>query len=123
MKKTASILILCTALFVAFVGGVVIGRQGSSSVPLADITHLIPTEPFEPEYLPEDEIVGSKININTASAETLAMLPGISFGMAQKIIDYREENGPFTHTEQLRLIEGLGEKRLNDIAKYITVGE
>ena len=123
MKKTASILIMITVIFAVFISGLMIGRHSASSIPLADVSHLIPTEPFEPEDLPLYEMVGNKININVASVETLALLPGIGVERAKQIIDYREQNGPFTHIEQLRSIEGLGEKRFNDIAKYITVGD
>ena len=123
VKKTASVFILITAFFTVFLSGLLIGRHSGSSVPLANIEHLIPTKPFEPEFLPTEEIVGSKININTASVETLAILPGIGIDMATKIVDYREQNGPFMHTEELRLINGMGEKHFNDLAKYITVGE
>lgn len=124
MKKTArNSLLLLTALFAVFIGGFMIGRHNATSVPLADVSELIPTKPFEPEMLPQQEVIGGKININTASKETLLLLPGIGINTAQLIIEYRNENGPFTHIEQLRLIDDMGEKRFNDIAKYITVGE
>lgn len=124
MKKSAfNCLVMLTALFVVFIGGIMIGRYNTVSVPLADVSGLLPTKPFEPEKLPKQEVVGSKININTASKETLELLPGIGAGTAEQIIAYRNENGPFTHVEQLKLIEGLGNKRYGNIVEYITVGE
>lgn len=124
MKKTArNSLIIITALFAVFICGIMIGRHSATSVPLADISNLIPTKPYEPEDLPAREMIGTKININTASVETLAVLPGIGVTTAALIVDYREQNGPYEHIEQLRLIEGFGEKRFNDIAKYVTVGD
>lgn len=124
MKKTVlGSLIILTVLFVVFIGGVMVGRHSATAVPLADVSALIPTKPYEPEDLPQQEMVGNKININTASLETLAVLPGITVKTAGSIVEYREQNGPFTHIEQLLLIEGLGKKRFNDIAKYITVGD
>ena len=63
-----------------------------------------------------------KLNINTASATQLQLLPGVGKVLAQNIIDYREENGPFTTTDALLNVDGIGEKRLAEIMDYITVG-
>ena len=49
-----------------------------------------------------------KININTASVKELQKLDGVGRGVAQRIVDYREANGPFKRTEDLRKVEGVG---------------
>ena len=49
-----------------------------------------------------------KININTASVKELQKLDGVGRGVAQRIVDYREANGPFKRGEDLRKVEGIG---------------
>ncbi len=61
-----------------------------------------------------------KLNINTATAEQLSSLPGIGPEIAQRIIQWREENGPFETVADLDRVRGIGDKRL---AKMITLIE
>ena len=49
-----------------------------------------------------------KVNINTASVKELQKLDGIGRGVAQRIVKYREANGPFKSGEDLRKVEGVG---------------
>jgi competence protein ComEA len=49
-----------------------------------------------------------KININTASVKELQKLEGVGRGVAQRIVEYREANGPFKRGEDLRKVEGVG---------------
>lgn len=65
---------------------------------------------------------GGKIDINSADVSELIILPGIGETLAQRIAEYREENGPFTAIDQLSRIEGIGETTLQNIAPYITIG-
>jgi len=49
------------------------------------------------------------VNINTASAEQLAeALNGVGQARAEAIVAYREENGPFTHIDELVNVRGIG---------------
>jgi competence protein ComEA len=61
------------------------------------------------------------ININTASAEDLATLPGIGPTTAQRIIEYRTENGPFARIEDLMNVAGIGPATFDNIRNLITV--
>ncbi len=65
---------------------------------------------------------GGLININTASLDELDSLPGIGPSTAQKIIDYRENNGPFATIEDIMNVAGIGESKFNQIKDLITVG-
>ena len=64
---------------------------------------------------------GEKININLADSATLQELPGIGPAMAGRIIEYREENGPFARIEDLMEVRGIGEKRFLNLQELITV--
>lgn len=61
------------------------------------------------------------ININTATNERLQELPGVGPAYAERIINWREENGAFTSKDQLLEIKGIGDKRLARIKPLITL--
>jgi len=61
------------------------------------------------------------ININTADSETLQKLPGIGPAYAERIIEWRKENGKFESKEQLLEIRGIGPVRLENIRPLITI--
>jgi len=60
-----------------------------------------------------------KININTARADQLQMLPGIGATLASRILDYRHDNGPFKALEDLEDVDGLTAKRFGRIKELI----
>ena len=62
------------------------------------------------------------IDINTASSFELETLPGIGPTTAQKIIDYREANGPFFSIEDIINVSGIGPGTYERIKDLITVG-
>ncbi|HAU32555.1 MAG: Competence protein ComEA helix-hairpin-helix repeat protein [Desulfotomaculum sp. 46_296] len=64
---------------------------------------------------------GGLININTADQTEIESLPGIGPALAGRIIQYREENGPYRVPEDIKNVSGIGEKRYEEMKDKITV--
>ena len=128
MKKPhVSILAAITMLFAAFTLGFFLGRNQnqdgvSLSVPAAMQT--VPPEVTSAAESVEEttQAITFPIDINAASREEFMALPGIGEVLAQRILAYREENGRFTSVEGLMNVEGIGEKRMEEILEFITIG-
>ena len=123
MKNTpVSILGWVCLLLAAFLLGMFIGRNvAGGPIQTSVLT------PQSPEKTPVSSAApgtsqGQKVNINTASLQELMTLDGIGETYAQRIIDYRTVNGPFTDISQLKNVSGIGDKRYDAIKDFITVG-
>lgn len=62
-----------------------------------------------------------QVNINEADADTLVTLKGIGKDRALKIIEYREQNGPFQKPEDLMKVKGIGQKIFEENKDLITL--
>lgn len=65
--------------------------------------------------------LGEKININQASRQELMLLPGIGEKYAQAIIDYRQSQGKFDSVEEIKEVQGIGEKTFEEIKDRLTI--
>ena len=68
-----------------------------------------------------DNFGQEKVNINTASSEELRTLNGVGPATAEKIIRYREDKGSYKKIEDLKNVDGIGEKTFDKLKDYIVV--
>jgi competence protein ComEA len=72
--------------------------------------------------LPGSAAEGKRVvNVNTADIAQLALLPRVGPSVAQRIVDFRKENGPFKSPEDLMLVQGIGEKTYQLLKPYVAV--
>lgn len=95
------------------------------AAPLTDGTQiLVPREGQEgvaPAPVTGGAVAGGLVNVNSAIATELEELPGIGEVIAQRIIDYRTENGPFATVDELLDVSGIGDAILESIRELVTV--
>lgn len=61
------------------------------------------------------------VNINTATVEELAQLPGVGEVIARRIVRHREKSGKFRTVEELLVVRGISRKKLDQLRPYVTV--
>ncbi|MEO5740190.1 MAG: ComEA family DNA-binding protein [Vicinamibacterales bacterium] len=61
------------------------------------------------------------VNLNSATAEQIATLPGIGPKTAELVVQYRGKNGPFKKIEEIMNVRGVGEKSFLKIKDRLTV--
>lgn len=67
------------------------------------------------------ERADGRVNINTADAAALESLPRIGPALAERILAWRHENGPFTSIDDLLAVSGIGEKLLATLRERVTL--
>ncbi|WP_433167410.1 helix-hairpin-helix domain-containing protein [Kribbella sp. CA-247076] len=61
------------------------------------------------------------VNLNTATLDQLDALPGVGPVLAQRIVDYRTQNGPFTTIDQLQEVSGVGPKKFDSLKPHVRI--
>jgi competence protein ComEA len=85
-------------------------------------TEVIPSLAASPALPANGGLPINPIDINQATQIELESLPGIGPVIAQRIIAYRDENGPFTTAEAIQNVAGIGPATFEDIESLITIG-
>ncbi|NED98190.1 hypothetical protein G1H11_23090 [Phytoactinopolyspora alkaliphila] len=74
----------------------------------------------QPDHPPGPE-AGGRVSLNTATVQQLETLPGIGPALAQRIVEWRENNGRFTSIEELHEVSGIGPSKYADIAPLVVL--
>ena len=92
-------------------------NQSAAPTPTKTSTST-PTPSATPAPTPEQS---EKININTASLEELDKITGVGPIIGQRIIDYRNTNGPFQKIEDIKNVKGIGDVTFEKMKDEITI--
>lgn len=113
MKKACILFILVTLVFFVCLTGVFIYRLQPYGGAYLSISDILQNHPG---------VYPQKININSATAEQLQTLPGIGPSIAEEIVAYRQEKGPFRSVNELEQVRGIGKEEINAIIPYVSIG-
>lgn len=120
LTRTEAACLAAAAVLLAAAAGVRLFAAGSESavrISPADRSESVwSAAPAEESARPD----GVDIDINSADAETLALLPGIGDTLAARIVRYREENGAFKKISDIMSVDGIGQATFDKIKDYIT---
>lgn len=89
-----------------------LAEEGSDIAALADIAQ-------QAGAIAESGSLGELFNINNASPEMLAKIPGVGETLGQAIVSYREANGAFTQLQDLLKVEGIDAALLEKIKPFL----
>ena len=135
-KQQVFLLVFITSLAFAALPGIMIGtpeqpgegEEGTSQVYelSTDIRDRLPNTELDLQPTTEDERAeirySRKININEADIDELQEIPRVGVNTAERIVQFREEGGVFYSLNDLTQIERIGERTVENMSPYITVG-
>ena len=125
-KLTLIISVSLVLLFILFLGVSLAVKSGESGM------QVITEKKADPEAMlkggqenekPYRVMPGETVNINTADSSELQRLPGIGPVIAEAVVAWREENGPFREPADIMLVPGIGEEIFAAAADYIVTGD
>lgn len=113
ITKTEWVLLGLTAVFLCGLLALYAHDRAELAVSSVETDRAMPQEAFMPELVPLD--------LNDASEEELAEMPGIGGELARRIVAYREEHGAFETVEELMEVSGIGQGKLDGLKGRVTV--
>ncbi len=87
------------------------------------IVPSIQAEVSSPSNVPQSNQQETSVNVNTATQAQLEALPHIGPVLASRIIEYRQQNGPFQSVQELVNISGISDRIVEDLGNQITVSQ
>ncbi len=118
--KAEYLLLLMAAVFLSGLAVAALGAQGQTGTVVT-----VQRQPDVDSTLARDTVAaaadGEPVNLNTATAQELEALSGIGPVLAQRIIDYREQYGPFESIDELIEVKGIGPVLLEKLRGFVSV--
>ena len=112
--KFPALLLILAGIFASFLLGMFVGRRTGGEILYIDQEQSAASRAFSTEAAS----AGNAVSVPTESGERVNVNPGIGEILAQRIVDYREANGPFRCLDELCDVEGIGEKRVENLRDY-----
>lgn len=103
--------------------GVSLSRQLESEPAPAQTQHIAADSASSETNAPARASAVRLIDVNAAGLSELDLLPGIGPALGQRIIDYRDEHGPFRRLEDLQKVSGIGPRTLEKMRPLISLGD
>ena len=82
-----------------------------------------PVPAAAPKAAEAQKSLAAPIDVNAATSDALQAIPGIGAVIAERIVKWREEHGPFQQVDDLMKVQGIGEKLLEKLRPYVRVGK
>lgn len=108
MKKATIVYTAVTVLFGIILCCFILLGEKQGPIPFPDPVQTVDDDTY-------------MIDLNTATAEELMQIPGVGQSIAENIVRYREDNGPFQEYGELLNVKGIGKKKLTVIMKYVRI--
>ena len=117
MKKQQWILLGVTAVFLCLIIGIFVGRNLTGAY--IPVNKVISTDTTDTNNTTQPQ--DGRIDLNTATLQQLQLIPGVGEVIAQRILDYRTEQGGFHAVEELLHVSGIGEKKFEQMKQYVKI--
>ena len=121
LSKAELAAIVITVVFIVLAAVFTLSTRKDGALVTVSAQHPVSSEELlSASPSPPEATEQAIVNINTASSDELCSLPRIGEGLAQRIITYREKNGPFKSPDEIMNVSGIGAKTYEELEKYIT---
>ena len=120
IQKRKVILLVLTLLSLALIIGWFKRVMGADCAHMFDLDKQV-SQSLSSNNDFKESLINQSISINTADVEALTLLPGIGRVKAERIVEYRKENGKFKHASDLINVKGIGVKIFEKLKDQISL--